>query len=294
MPQWPYSKTTPDVARFDRPLVRHAPALRRVTVERVERLAPALVRVTLAGSELDGFESVGPDDHVKVFFPDATGRIALPQPPGAAASPGEIIARDYTPRALRPATSAGPAQLDLDFVLHAAAPHPADASGHPGTVTPVPLHGGPASAWADTAAPGNELVIGGPSTSRLVPADAEAVVLLADETGLPAVGRWLELLPDHVAVTALLEVADRSISGYFRDELRIRADILWLFREYGEGQLAAALRGLGPLGDAAYVFGAAEANALVPLRQHLRRTLGLPAAQVALSGYWRAPTTPSA
>lgn len=294
-------------AAFTRTLVRHPPRLRRATVTRTERLAPTLVRVTLAGPELHDFASDGPDDHVKVFFPDpSVGEIVLPQPPGHAPSVGEIITRDYTPRAFRPGTAptpdtaatpgtpATPPELDLDFVIHHTAE---ETAAHTTEETAAPTTdetAAPASAWATRARPGDELVIGGPATSRLVPADAQGLVLLADETGLPAVARWLERLPADVSATALLEVGDRSLGGYLPDELRMRANILWLFREHGPGQLAAALRGLGELDGTTYVFGAAEAGALIPLRQHLRKELGLPANQVALSGYWRRPHPPAA
>jgi NADPH-dependent ferric siderophore reductase len=267
------SGAAPTFARPERP---HPFALRHLAVARTEHVTPLFARVTLVGAEghddaLDSFASDGPDDHVKVFFPDpATGVVTVPVPRGAGPEhppPGRVIARDYTPRAFRPAVDGRPAELDLDVLLHG--------------------DDGPASFWATRAQPGDQLVVGGPRSSQRAPADAEAVLLLGDESALPAVARWLETLPDHVTVSALLEVANSRAGRYLPDTLRMRADILWLFREHGDGQLGAALRGLGPLGAGTYVFAAGEAGALVPLRQHLRKKLGLPARQVKLSGYWR-------
>jgi len=54
----------PRVAR-----VRHEIKRRRLTVARVERLPPKMVRIVLGGEELRGFTSLGFDDHIKVFFP---------------------------------------------------------------------------------------------------------------------------------------------------------------------------------------------------------------------------------
>ncbi len=258
---------------FTREAVRHPMAVRHLRVARVTPLTPTLTRVTLTGDQLTGFASDGPADHVKVFFPDpATGILSAPEStPEGIRRPetGVVISRDYTPRAFRTAESnpAGGAELDIDFVLH-------------GTE-------GPASAWAAGAVPGDELVIAGPRGSRLVPDGVARAVLLADETALPALSRWLELLPAEVEITALADVADASVPAYLPDDLRLRADIVWLYRENGPDQLLAALRGLGPIDDETFVFGAGEASMLAPIRRYLRRELGLPAAQVALSGYWK-------
>jgi NADPH-dependent ferric siderophore reductase len=250
-------------------------AVRHLTVARVAKLTPTLSRVTLTGDELAGFSSDGPADHVKVFFPDpATGILTVPElTPDGIRRPasGTIVSRDYTPRAFRAAAADSGDELDIDFVLHGA-----DGAAD-----------GPASIWAASAEPGDDLVIAGPRGSRLVPSGVSRAVLMADETALPAFSRWLELLPPEVEITALLDVADASVPAYLSDDLRLRADIVWLYRENGPDQLLAALRGLGPIDDETFVFGAGEASALVPVRRYLRRELGLPADQVALSGYWK-------
>ena len=72
--------------------VRHQPRRRELDVLRVEKIAAHMIRVTLGG-DLDGFTSLGFDDHVKLFFP--TGRN------GADGKP-EMDSRDYTPRRYDP------------------------------------------------------------------------------------------------------------------------------------------------------------------------------------------------
>jgi NADPH-dependent ferric siderophore reductase len=271
---WPEEQQPPSIGAavpFPRESVRHPMSIRHLTVDRVTRLTPTLVRATLRGDELTGFASDGPADHVKVFFADAaTGILTLPEfTPEGVRHPesGTIVSRDYTPRAFRAGNNDYPAELDIDFVVH-------------GT-------DGPASAWALSARAGDQLVVAGPRGSRLVPAGIARAVLLADETALPALARWLEQLPPEVGITALVDAENSAVAAYLPDELRLRADIVWLFRENGPGQLLAALRSLGPIADDTFVFGAGEASMLVPVRTYLRRELGLPAEQVALSGYWR-------
>ena len=254
---------------FSRESIRHPLAVRRGVVSAVRAVVPSIVRVTLSGDELAGFTALGPADHVKLFFPDpATGELTVPdigaegmQRPAT----GMIISRDYTPLRVQ-AAGDGSTTLELDFVLHG--------------------DEGPASAWAARAAVGSELGVAGPRGSRLAPADLGRLLVIADETALPATRRWLELVPAAVPVTALFDVADDSVTGYFEggDE---RVDAEWLLRDEGPGQLDEALRSLGPVDAGTFVFMAGEATTLAPLRRYLRRELGLPAEQVSASGYWK-------
>lgn len=252
---------------FSRDRIRHPFALRRLRVSAVDRVVPNIVRVTLTGPELADFASSGPGDHVKVFFPDpASGILTLPEVDAQGLRRGEqgvVISRDYTPRAIRPAEL----ELDLDIVIHGV--------------------DGPASAWAQVAKPGDWLGVAGPRGSRLVPSGIEKLVVVADETGLPAAGRWLELLPAGVPVTGLFFVLDESVESYFDQEAASRLDAEWVTRDDGRTALEESLRSLGSIGGTTFVFMAGEADLLVPLRRYLRHELSLPAEQVSASGYWR-------
>jgi NADPH-dependent ferric siderophore reductase len=254
---------------FTRESVRHPMAVRRTEVVAVRPVVPSIVRVTVAGPELTGFASLGPTDHVKVFFPDPeTGELTMPEV-GADGirrpTSGVILSRDYTPLGVHMDVDGG-TTLDLDFVLHG--------------------DDGPASAWAARAVAGSPLGIGGPRGSRLALPDIGRLLVIADETALPATRRWLGLVPASIPVTALFDVADDSVTGYFEGTAD-RVDVEWLLREDGPGQLDEALRSLGPIDDETFVFMAGEATTLVPLRRYLRHELGLPAEQVSASGYWK-------
>jgi NADPH-dependent ferric siderophore reductase len=254
---------------FTRERISHPLAVRRAVVAAVRPIVPSIVRVTLAGSELAGFASLGPTDHVKVFFPEPeTGVLTTPTAgEGGVDRPttGVIISRDYTPLGVHMDADGG-TTLDLDFVLHG--------------------DEGPASAWAARAEVGSPLAVGGPRSSRLAPTDLGRLLVIADETALPATRRWLGLVPATIPVTALFEVADDTVQSYFEGGAD-RVDAEWLFREDGPGQLEEALRSLGPIDEDTFVFTAGEATTLVPLRRYLRRELGLPAEQVSASGYWK-------
>lgn len=145
---------------------RMEPRRRRLTVAAVHRLSPAMLRLVLTGPALEGFASMSPDDHIKVFVPDGTGGTAM---------------RDYTPRRYDAAAGA----LWLDFALHEA---------------------GPATLWALSVKPGDAAEIGGPRGSQVITGPIRHWVLIGDETALPAIGRRIEELPAGTPVTSLVAV----------------------------------------------------------------------------------------
>ena len=255
---------------FTREHVRHPLVLRRLRVKAVQRVVPNIVRVTLTGPELAGFATAGPSDHLKVFFPDpANGILTLPEigPDGMhRGAEGVVISRDYTPRAVRTVAGGHP-ELDLDIVTHGVE--------------------GIASAWAELAKVGDELGVAGPRGSRLVPEGVERLIVVADETALPATSRWLDLLPAGVPVTVLFHVVDQGAEGYFDAAAAGRMDAEWITHADGHHQLEESLRSLGRIDAATFVFMAGEADILIPLRRYLRHELLLPAEQVSASGYWR-------
>ncbi|KAA9110841.1 siderophore-interacting protein [Microbacterium rhizomatis] len=173
----------------------------RATVSRVRRLSPHFVRVTFHDHDLAYFGTAGLDQRIKVVLPRADGEYgdfgqhdaagdwydrwrALPE---SERNPF----RTYTVRRIDPDAR----ELDVDFVVH------------PGA--------GPAGTWAETAAPGQELIIVGPdersphSATGLDwhPGNATRLLLAGDETAAPAIGAILESLDDSHEVDAFIEVA---------------------------------------------------------------------------------------
>lgn len=247
-------------------IVRHELKRRELVVARVQDLSPHLRRITFTGSDLDSLQDPGPADHLKLFFPDpATGELTLPQVgPDGLRQPtsGTVIARDYTPRLVR--RSAADSELDIDFVLHG--------------------DSGPASFWAARAQEGDTLHAGGPRGSKLFPTGISRLVVLADESALPAAARWLA---DSPVPTEMLLIAEDSATTTYLDEVSAQpAAATWFTGSDRYEAAGAALRGL-PHQEGTYYFLAGEATALVPLRRYLRRELGLERNVVAVDGYWK-------
>jgi len=258
--------------RFLRAGGRNRFTARRASVQSVVRVAPPILRVTITGPDFADFTSTGPADHVRVFFPDAaTGELVAPTPIG----PGEdgvvrpdraSISRDFTPL---PRAVGGGVEVDLDFFVH---PDP-----------------GPASSWAETAEAGDELVVLGPRGSRSAPQDIDGLLLICDETSLPSATRWAQEVPAGIPIHVIASVRGGGewvpdyIGGPTGADVRVHV----VAPDRSGKSVLDALAPLEPIGDGVLVWAAGEASSLVPVRRHVRRTLGLPPAQAQFSGYWR-------
>lgn len=245
-------------------------AVRRITVESVIDLTPAMRRITFIGDDLFGvgegaaLSTPGFDDHIKLVFPDPSGDDSPGEqtPTGFAWRPGAFErARDYSIRRW----DADSGRLDIDIVRH---------------------DGGLASAWAEQAQPGNAIHCAGPRSSAgdLPPSDWH--LLLGDETALPAMARWLEQTPTPLATFAFIEVPSAS------DEqpLATSAHVMWLPRGQNEAAgtssvLLDALRSFALPPGTGYAWCAGEAETLKPIRRLLRDML--PSERVEVHGYWR-------
>lgn len=87
------------VARHQIERIRREPVRRSVHVAAIVGVTPQVRRLTLAGDELSGFESSSYDDHIKLYFPVASG---------------EPLSRNITPRRFDPVART----LDVDIAVH--------------------------------------------------------------------------------------------------------------------------------------------------------------------------------
>ena len=153
--------------------VRNELRFRQLTVTAKTKVAGCFWRIDFAGEDLAGFNSPGFDDHIKVFFPDASsGTLNLPEvtEEGVVWKEGtRPVSRDYTPLFFDGVAKT----LTIDFYIH---------------------DGGVASDWAAQAQPGDALAIGGPRGSLVVPEDYAFQLYVCDESGLPAFKRRNETL----------------------------------------------------------------------------------------------------
>jgi NADPH-dependent ferric siderophore reductase len=234
--------------------VRHEARRRTLTIKKAEKIAAHMIRVTLIG-DLDGFTSLGFDDHVKLFFPDGT--------PNADGAPN-MLGRDFTPRRFDRAANT----LEIDFAIHDA---------------------GPATRWAEQAKPGQTLALGGPRGSFIIPSAYDWHLLIADETGLPAIARRLAELPAGTRVVVLCEVDGPADEIAF--DTKANAIVTWAHRNGAPagsgGVLVQALSTQQMPGGDYYAWVACESLVAKDLRRLLIADFGANPKWIRAAGYWR-------
>jgi NADPH-dependent ferric siderophore reductase len=240
--------------------------IRELVVLRTERLTPTLIRLTLGGPGIEGFESHVPEEHVRLIFPDEDGQLRLPEANGDVLRwPRPFpVSREYTVRRFDP--DAG--ELDIDVAVH---------------------RGGVASDWAESVEPGARVPVAGPPGGFVVPRHHDRYLFAGDLTALPQIARYLEQLPSTAGGWAIVEVADAG------EEIPLAAPpgfrVRWVHRGElppgaGDG-LARAVREVDlPREGRTFVWVAGEADAVRPLRRWVKE-LGLPAGDVRICGYWK-------
>lgn len=255
-----------------------AHALRR------ERLSPTFVRVTLGGEDLARFAPMGADQWFRLFLPVDDGATLSRLPARldtvaylrylAIARTRRPVLRNYTVRAFRPDGPLGP-ELDVDFVLHGSA---ADGTA------------GPAATWASTCTVGDSVALIDEGVTFNPPPGCEQLLLVADETGLPAVAAILEQLPAGARGSAVLEVQHPDD----RQDLAAPEGmaVTWLVRTdplapTGRAALDAVAAVPLPAGRC-YGWAVGESALATGARRHWVQA-GLAKSDVTFCGYWRAP-----
>jgi NADPH-dependent ferric siderophore reductase len=266
-------------------------------VKAVSYPTPRFARVTFGGSDLEDFASLGPAEFVYVLLPPP-GREELTIDRGFTWGQVKDMTEEerprgayYTVREHRPEK----AELDLDFFLHSEEVQEGAAAHRETSLE------NSASRWAAQAKPGDRAALWGPRTLYDPPPDTGWHLLVADETGLPALDTILRSLPRGVSVSAIVQVADESEEQTLYSEVKV--DISWLHHlgssadvstdvSTGPGSpLIQAVRNLRfpewTRNESIYVWGAAESDTVTALRRHLRDERGLDASALSLTPYWR-------
>ncbi|WLH34600.1 siderophore-interacting protein [Pseudomonas sp. FP2196] len=243
--------------------VMHEIKRRRLEVLRVVDITPRMRRITLGGPELAGFISLGTDDHVKLLFPQNAEQIAALETMvlgGKNDGPTPEM-RDYTPRRY----DLDKLELDIDFVLHG---------------------DGPASTWAEQAAPGQFLHIGGPRGSMIVPDIFDSYLLIGDETALPAIARRLEGLAANRKALVVIEVENGAEQQALESAAQV--NVIWVLREGGKDNLLTTVKQLQVPKGNLYAWVATETKVSRQVRRVLLDEHGLDEKLVKAVGYWRA------
>jgi NADPH-dependent ferric siderophore reductase len=255
-----------------------------LTVLRTERLSAHWLRVTLGGGEIERFRPMGFDQWFRLFLPIG-GDAGLERVPAKANSmfgylkflripDGERpVMRNYTVRTYRPATGDAGAEIDVDFVLHGSAAE--------GTA-------GPASRWAETCSAGEHVLIIDEGLTFNPQRGTDRVVLVGDETALPAIAGICASLPATAVGTAIIEVPAEDDALAFSHPDGV--DVTWITRPHGTAPGALALAALAKtaLPDAPFhAYAAGEQSLASGVRKHLVGERGVDKNSVSFCGYWK-------
>jgi len=238
---------------------------RQVDVLSKTLITDSFYRIELGGESLAGFSSPGFDDHVKVFFPDTkTATFHLPEITEAGVIWQDGIrpaARDYTPIFFD-----GEKRLTLDFYRHPS---------------------GLACDWAAQAKPGDQLIIGGPRASLVVPEDYDVQWYVCDETGLPAFLRRCQHL--RGSTIKLYAWTDEATGRAYLPDLQ-GIDVCWLGRNMIHGKavddLIAELNQLALPDEDYFIWLTGEGAAVKQLNDYFILQRGLTADLVRAVAYW--------
>ncbi len=238
------------------------------TVEQVDVLSAAMVRVRFGGDGLAAFEPTSfTDQYVNALFLPTGSPFDVPFDIDVArAGPAERRPRGrrYTVRRWDPDNRT----LWIDFVVH-------------GDV-------GYAGRWAANARLGDRLQMIDPTGGYAPDPDADWYLMVGDESALPAIGASLERIPaGRTAIT--IAMVDRP-----GDEIELDSPgdstVIWLYRNGVTDDVDALARKVAELEFPSgrvdgFVHGeAAETRAV---RRHLLSERNVPADCLSASPYWR-------
>ncbi|KHL18922.1 NADPH-dependent ferric siderophore reductase [Mumia flava] len=259
------------------------PGLITLHVLRSERISPSFVRVTLGAGDIEQFVPLGADQWFRLGIPvtDEDSLTRLPNKLDTVAylkyltisKATRPILRNYTVRAYRPDGPDGP-ELDVDFVVHGSVDDPA---------------AGPAATWAQTCEQGDPVALIDEGTMFALPDGRRRVLLVADETGLPATAGILASLPRDAVGHALIEVP--TIQDAQAVDAPDDIEVTWLPRTDphavpGQAALAAAMQ-LPVSDEPTLTWVVGEQKLPSSLRRHLVKA-GTDKADVIFCGYWKA------
>jgi NADPH-dependent ferric siderophore reductase len=246
-------------------LIRHPLRVRTLEVRTVKHPGPLYGLITLSGDDLADFETPSPTDHVGVIPPLPSGELVLPEvadgrlrwPAGERPPMREYTVRRFDREAR---------ELDVRILLHG---------------------NGPLARWAAQAAPGDRVGVVGPRVSKVMPGGFANYLLVGDLTAVPAIARWLSVLPGGAMAQVL--IAARSEEDVVELKCAEPISVLWLTEALmpEADWLPPAVAATSLHSRDTFAWAAGEAVAMREVRRVLLEQHGLPSENVKVTGYWR-------
>jgi NADPH-dependent ferric siderophore reductase len=242
-----------------------APRVHLCEVVRTRQLTPRVQQVTVGGCGLAGFPVADADAFAYLLLPPA-GRDEMSIGLDFEWSHVRSMPREERPRGAyysvrhhRPDAL----EIDLEIVCH---------------------DDGVAAGWAAAATPGDKAALWGPRVLFDPPEDTTWTLLLADDTGVPAMLSILERLPVDQRVAAVAEVADPGEVRHVEPGPCV--DLRWVCRSRDE-RAVDVVRSLRLPASAGYAWGGGEHGWIQELDELVADVHGVDAERRSLTSYWR-------
>lgn len=251
----------PPILDLKRPAQRR-PGARVVTVIAKRRISPNMIRLTVTAPELANVPADCEGANCKILLPERgesrdafTARLSAGQRP---------VTRTYTVRHWRPEVL----EMDVDFVDHG--------------------DGGPASAFALRAEPGDFCGLAGPGPVKMSDFYADWYLVAADMSALPVAAAALEAMPRDAKGVAIFEVTEPGD----RQEIDAPEGIEqhWLIQpdpHQPSTAQEALIRSLPWPEGRVQTCIAGESGVIKALRAFLHQEKGLDRGDTYISGYWK-------
>ena len=231
---------------------------RKLVVASSEQLTPNMQRIVFTGEELKGFPQDQESGYIKLLFPKALGGIL-----------GRNTMRTYTIRHYDAVTN----KLTVDFALH----------NH---------SDGPASSWAKTTKPGDNLSIAGPGAVKLVNNSADWFFLVGDMTALPALACNLEQLPENASGYAVIEITSEQDKQSIKTPSGIERH--WVINpepHVHQPSLVDKVKSLPWKNGIPSVWTACEFHSMRKLREYFKFERQVAKENIYISSYWKIDRT---
>ena len=149
-------------------------------------------------------------------------------------------------------------------------------------------HSGNLGNWAEKAKTGDQAILWGPRSMFSPSKKFSHLILIADETGIPAMKAISENNKNFSKCTTFYEVIDESCQIPTKGENNILEN--WIYREGdepGEGEkLLNKLKVYQLPKNDFYIFGAGEARQMMKIRKFFKSE-GVAKEQMHITGYWK-------
>jgi NADPH-dependent ferric siderophore reductase len=241
---------------------RRKRSARLLTVKDAWYLTPNMIRVTFAGSELEGIAEGCEGANCKLMLPEpgelrehfATRLANGPKP----------VTRTFTVRHY----SAERSEMSIDFVAHG--------------------DNGPASGWATKARPGDFLGFAGPGTPKVTHFEADWYLVAADPSAIPVAAATLEAMPRDAKGVAIFEVT--SAEDQQDIDMPAGIDAHWLVHANPQQPSTAqesALRAIDWPDGRVQTCIAGESGVVRALKSFVLKEKQVAKQDAYISGYWK-------